>query len=365
MEKLRVGLVFGGRSVEHEVSLASATSILQALDPSRYEVRLIGIGFDGRWRLGAPGTALETTLARGAEVHLPAAPGSRTLVGAGASDQTTALQLDLVFPIVHGSGGEDGTLQGLLELAGVPYVGAGVLGSALQMDKEVSKRLLEAAGLPVVPWRLVRRGEIERDPRSTVARVVEALGVPLFVKPANCGSSVGIQRVTEPKPLGRALAQATRYDEKVLVEQAIDAPREIEVAVLGNEVPECSVPGEIRTRRAFYDYEAKYVDESTELLIPAPLDEQQTEATRRLAAQAYRVLEGAGLARIDFLLDRNAGMLYVSEVNSLPGFTEVSMYPRLWEASGLPYPQLLDRLIELALERHRTRAALERTFRSG
>jgi D-alanine-D-alanine ligase len=363
MAKLRVGLVFGGRSVEHEVSIASATSILRALDPSRYEVWLIGVGTDGRWHLGEPGTAPEATLARGPEVFLPAAPGGRGLVGATAGSTPAPLELDVVFPIVHGSGGEDGTLQGLLEMAGVAYVGAGVLGSALQMDKEVAKRLLAAASLPVVPWTLVRKDELRRDARQTVARALRELDLPLFVKPANGGSSVGTRKVVQEGSLGRALAEASRYDEKVLVERAIDA-REIEVAVLGHGNAEASIPGEIRPRREFYDYEAKYVDEATELLVPAPLDDGKVEETRQLALRAYRVLEGTGLGRVDFLLERDTQALYVNEVNSLPGFTEVSMYPRLWEASGLPYPQLLDRLIELALERRRERAGLETIYRS-
>jgi D-alanine-D-alanine ligase len=363
MSKLRVGLVYGGRSVEHEVSLQSAASVLRNLDPSRYEVWLLAVGHEGSWRLGAPGSSLESALARGTPVLLPASPESRALVPLAGSD-AGAVSLDVLFPIVHGRGGEDGTLQGLLELAGLPYVGAGVLGSAVQMDKEISKRLLEQAGLPVAPWRCVHRFELARDARGVAQRAADELGLPVFVKPANSGSSVGIQKVKEARALARALAEASRYDTKLLVEQAIDA-REIEVAVLGNDEPEASVPGEIRPRREWYDYEAKYVDESTELLVPAPLAEEEAERARDLALRAYRVLEGAGLGRVDFLMERASGTLYLNEVNSLPGFTEMSMYPRLWEASGLPYPQLLDRLIELALERHRVRVALETTFRRG
>lgn len=363
MPKLRVGLVYGGRSVEHEVSIQSATSILRNLDPSRYEVWLLAIGHDGHWRLGGPGTSLETAIERGARVFLPAAPAGGALQ-AGGDAAALPGALDVLFPIVHGHGGEDGTLQGLLELAGVPYVGAGVLGSAIQMDKEVSKRLLEQAGIPVGPWRAVHEHELADDPRGLALRLVDELGLPLFVKPANSGSSVGIQKVAEPKSVARALAEATRYDTKVLVEAALDA-REIEVAVLGNEAPEASVPGEICPRREWYDYEAKYVDESTELLVPAPLSEDEAETARDLALRAYRALEGAGLGRVDFLMERASGRFYLNELNSLPGFTEVSMYPRLWEASGLPYPQLLDRLIELALARHRRRAKLETLFRRG
>jgi D-alanine-D-alanine ligase len=368
MAKLRVGLVYGGRSVEHEVSLQSAASILRNLDPSRYEVWLVAIDHDGRWRLGAPGTSLETALARGTPVQLPATPGENALrplaAGPDAPRLTEGVALDVLFPIVHGHGGEDGTLQGLLELAGLPYVGSGVLGSAIQMDKEVSKRLLAQAGVPVCPWRVVHESELARDPRRLALAIVDELGLPLFVKPANSGSSVGIHKVKEAKALARALAEATRYDTKLLVERGLDA-REIEVAVLGNEEPEASVPGEIRPRREWYDYEAKYVDESTELLVPAPLSEEESERVRDLALRAFRALEGSGLGRVDFLLERATGAFYLNELNSLPGFTEVSMYPRLWEASGLPYPQLLDRLIELALARHERRSKLETLFRRG
>jgi len=361
--KLRVGLLYGGRSVEHEVSIQSATSILRNLDPSRYEVWPLAVGRDGSWRLGEPGTALESAMERGAPVLLPASPGANALQPLDGA-LAAPVALDVLFSIVHGHGGEDGTLQGLLELAGLPYVGTGVLGSSIQMDKDVSKRLLEHAGLPVGPWRVVHEHELASDARALAVRLVEELGLPLFVKPANSGSSVGIQKITDVKALPRALAEATRYDTKLVVEAGLDA-REIEVAVLGNEQPEASVPGEICPRRDWYDYEAKYVDESTELVIPAPLSDDESERIRDLALRAYRALEGAGLARVDFLLERGTGALYLNELNSLPGFTEVSMYPRLWEASGLPYPQLLDRLIELALARHQRRAKLETLFRRG
>jgi len=360
MEKLRVGLIFGGRSVEHEVSIASATSIQRALDPARYEVTLVAIDHDGRWHRGSPALPPEASI-RGELVNLPVAPGSHALVPA-ASDPGPTSDLDVIFPIVHGRGGEDGALQGLLELAGIPYVGSGVLGSALQMDKDVAKRLLHAGGVPVAPWTVVREIELRRDPRAAAERALREIGVPLFVKPANQGSSVGISRVSDSAALESALAEAARYDTKILVESALDA-REIEVSLLGNERLEASVPGEIRTRHEFYDYEAKYVDEDTELVIPAQLDEQQVRTAQRLAIRAGEILECEGLGRVDFLLERSTGRFFVNEVNSLPGFTEVSMYPKLWEASGLPYPALLDRLIELALERHRVRGRLETVYR--
>lgn len=358
MAKLRVGLVFGGRSVEHEVSVSSAASILRNLDPSRYEVWPLAIGHDGTWRLGDPGTSLEAAMQRGTGVVLPPTPDANAMrpLAGGAP-----IALDVLFPIVHGHGGEDGALQGLFELAGLAYVGSGVAGSAIQMDKEIAKRLLAAAEIPVTPWRALTSFEFAKDPKRIAIDIVAELGLPVFVKPANSGSSVGIQKVEDVHALPRALAEASRYDTKLLVERGIPA-REIEVAVLGNDEPEASVPGEIRPRRDWYDYEAKYVDESTELLVPAPISEQQSERVRDLAVRAYRTLEGAGLGRVDFLMDRETGTFYLNELNSLPGFTEMSMYPRLWEATGLPYPQLLDRLIELALERHRRRAALETTF---
>ena len=361
MTKLRVGLLFGGRSVEHEVSIASASSIFRALDPTRYEVHLVAVDQEGRWHLAPPALPPQSTI-QGTEVRLPAVPGQAALLPVDASDARPVAELDVVFPIVHGRGGEDGTLQGLLELADVAYVGSGVLGSAVQMDKEVSKRLLLAAGLPQLPWQLVRSVELERDPERVLSRVLEALGLPVFVKPANLGSSVGIHRVTSAEKLLPALRDAARYDEKLLVERGIPA-RDLEVALLGDDPVEASVPGEIRTQREFYDYEAKYVDEDTELLVPAPVDEALAAELRDAAIRAFDALEGRGLGRVDFLMDSETNAFFVNEVNSLPGFTEGSMYPKLWEASGLPYPALLDRLIELALARHRTRSRLETQYR--
>jgi D-alanine-D-alanine ligase len=363
MSKLRVGLLFGGRSVEHEVSIASATSILKALDPARYDVSLIGVDREGRWRLGSPELPPEASV-DGEVVHLPVAEGERGLVSAATGDLAAAGRVDVIFPIVHGRGGEDGTLQGLLEMAGVPYVGSGVLGSALQMDKETSKRLLRTAGLPVLDWVLLRGRQLadEAEAEAAAERALREIGLPLFVKPANQGSSVGIHKVKTAAELLPALRDAARYDSKLLCERGVEA-REIEVALLGNDPIEASVPGEIRTQREFYDYEAKYVDEDTELLVPAPLDTTASEHVRGLAVRAMEALEGRGLGRVDFLLDRESGDFYINEVNSLPGFTEVSMYPRLWEASGLPYAALLDRLIELALEQHRERVGLETVYR--
>ena len=361
MAKLRRGLLFGGRSVEHEVSITSATSIFASLDPSRYEVVPIQIGADGRWRIGPTGM-LPEELSRPGHEDLPALPGTRAIERVGHAGGEA--RVDVIFPIVHGTGGEDGSLQGFLELAGVPYVGAGVLGSAVGMDKEVSKRLLSQAGIRVVPWVLVRSAELG-DPGAVQTRVFRDLAPPVFVKPANLGSSVGTSKVGKPTDLVPALREAARYDEKILVERAI-VGREIEVAVLGDETrAEASLPGEILPSGEFYDYESKYVDEDTQLRVPAPLEEAQTAEVRELALRAFQLLEGSGMARVDFFLEEGSGHFYVNELNTLPGFTEVSMYPRLWEASGLPYPSLLDRLVELAVARHRRRSDLETTYRRG
>ncbi|MCP5058351.1 MAG: D-alanine--D-alanine ligase [bacterium] len=361
MAKIRVGIVYGGRSVEHEVSIASATSILQALDPSRYDVQLIAISKQGRWHLGGPDLLPEAVLEE-EEVTLPAIPGQRTLVS--VEDGATAAELDVVLPIVHGTGGEDGTLQGFLELAGVPYVGAGVLGSAIQMDKDVAKRLLAAAGLPVVPGVCVRAHEIAGRLEDASRALIQELGLPLFVKPVNLGSSVGISKVESAEQLPPALEEAAHYDEKILVEIGVDA-REVEVAVLGNDEPEASVPGEIVPHADFYDYESKYVDEATELRVPAPLSDALTARLQALALDAFRVLEGRGMARVDFFIDKQTDEIWLNEVNSLPGFTDVSMVPKLWQASGLAYPALLDRLIELALEHSHRKQGLERSYKRG
>jgi D-alanine-D-alanine ligase len=343
------------------VSIASAASIFRALDPTRYEVHLVAIDPKGRWYL-APAVPSAQIAIAGEEVRLPAVPGRAGLVPVSAGDTRKVAELDVIFPIVHGRGGEDGSLQGLLELADVPYVGSGVLGSAVQMDKEISKRLLVAAGLPVLPFVCVRAADLARDPRGEARRVQQALGLPVFVKPANLGSSVGIHKVKQEAELLPALQDAARYDTKIVVERGIPA-RDVEIALLGRDPVEASVPGEIRTRREWYDYEAKYVDEDTELLVPAPISDELAAKLREAAIRAFRALEGDGIARVDFLVHRDTGEFYVNELNSLPGFTEVSMYPRMWEASGLPYPALLDRLIELALERQRERSRLETQYR--
>jgi D-alanine-D-alanine ligase len=319
--KLRVAVVYGGRSGEHEVSLRSAESILARLDRDRYEVEPILITPKGEWQPRA---------------ILPQ-PGANT-------------GIDVVFPITHGTFGEDGTLQGLLELADLPYVGPGVLGSALAMDKEMTKRVLRDAGVPVVDFLVQRRGELN------AAAIIEQLGLPVFVKPANLGSSVGINKAKTPESLAAALAEAARYDTKVLAERAVIG-REFECSVLGNEVMRASYPCEIVPEREFYDYEAKYVLNTTRIELPAQLSAEQTEEVRRLAIEAVRALDCEGMARVDFLMETATGAFYVNEVNTLPGFTSISMYPKMWEHAGVLYAQLLDELIQLALARHTRRQA--------
>ncbi len=350
---LRVLLVFGGRSAEHEVSVVSARSVLDALDPERYEVVLVGIDKEGGWHLlsgppALPGEGLLPAVAAGAgsDVSLDRVPGTRELVSASGDREP----IDVVFPLLHGPFGEDGTLQGLLEMAGIPYVGAGVLASAVGMDKAVQKVLFTAAGLPVVPHEVVTEREWREDPESVTARA-EALGAPLFVKPATLGSSVGITKVKTPADLEPAVEEAFRYGRKALIEQGAEGAREIECSVLGNDDPVASVPGEIIPAAEFYDYQAKYLDESTRLVVPADVPSEVAEEVQRMAVAAFRAIGAAGMARVDFFY-REPDELIVNEINTIPGFTAVSMYPRLWEASGVSYPELVDRLIRLALERH-------------
>ena len=352
MKKLRVGILFGGRSGEHEVSLTSATSIIAAMDPDKYEVVPIGITHKGRWLLGSSSEKLlPGVLAHGKPVTVTTEPGRQGLMPL-ETNSTSPEKLDVVFPVLHGTFGEDGTVQGLLELAGLPYVGAGVLGSAVGMDKDVMKRLFREAKLPAIPWVALRRGEWQSQPEKFRRLIEKKFRYPVFVKPANLGSSVGISKVHNRKALGPAIELACSYDSKVLVERAIRG-REIECSVLGNDKPEASVPGEVIPVNEFYDYEAKYVKEGSELVIPAKLNARKTREVQQLALRAFQAAECAGMARVDFLLDRRTEKLFLNEINTIPGFTPISMYPKLWEASGLPYPKLIDRLIELALERQR------------
>jgi D-alanine-D-alanine ligase len=371
VKKIRLGILFGGRSGEHEVSLTSAASVIQALDRESYEIVPIGITREGHWRVGVSAEklleaqrALPAILENGKPVTASVDPTSPALIALNSQSAAgeAAPAVDVVFPLLHGTFGEDGTVQGLLELAGIPFVGAGVLGSAVGMDKDVMKRLFRDAGLPVVPWVLVMRPEWESDPARVRKRIEKSLRYPLFIKPANLGSSVGISKVHKRAELAAALDLAARYDRRIIVEKGLDA-REIECSVLGNDRPEASVPGEVIPVNEFYDYEAKYVKEGSELIIPAKLTSAQTRKVRQFAVRAFQAIDGAGMARVDFLVNRKGGKIYVNEINTIPGFTPISMYPKMWEASGLPYPKLLDRLIELAVERHRDKNRTKYSFR--
>ncbi len=366
-KRLRVGVLFGGRSGEHEVSLASAASVIRGMDPDKYEPVPIGITKDGHWLMGeGAARSLPDILKSGRRVMLAADPTEAALMpldrGAGAQ------RFDVIFPVMHGTFGEDGTIQGMLELSGLPYVGAGVLGSAIGMDKDISKRLCQDAGIPVVPWSTVYRRQWDKDPLTIKASIESKFPYPVFVKPATLGSSVGMTKVHNAEELGPALDFAAEYGMKILVEKAVTA-REIEVAVLGNHDPKASIPGEIVPHREFYDYAAKYLEEGTQLLIPANLKPVQIKKVQGLAVDAFRTLELAGMARIDFFLEKKGNKLYLNEVNTIPGFTSISMYPKLWEATGVPFKELVDKLIELAFEMHReklhTKYAIELPEGSG
>jgi D-alanine-D-alanine ligase len=386
MEKLRVGILFGGRSGEHEVSLLSAASVLNAIDKEKYEVVPIGITKDGRWltaehaenllqgklmieprnlRAGDPETTTSAAvLARGEAVVVPPEPVHRqsglvpfqtdAAMMRRASDR--AINVDVIFPVLHGTFGEDGTIQGLLELADIPYVGAGVLGSAAGMDKDIMKSLFIAAGIPIVKHVTILRSAWEKEPKTVQKLVESSLTYPVFVKPANLGSSVGISKAHNRKELGPAIEEAAKFDRKIVIEHSVggkkEKAREIECSVLGNDEPSASVPGEIVPGKEFYDYTAKYVDEGSQLIIPAKLTKAETKKVQDLAVAAFKAVDCSGLARVDFLMDPKTGKIFLNEINTMPGFTAISMYPKLWGASGLAYADLIDRLIQLGLERH-------------
>ena len=375
MKRLRVGVLYGGRSGEHEVSLASAAAVFTHLDRQRYEPVAIRIEKDGRWILAdRPPSAMSAAdtieqarleaarpTREGREVHMVAHPSQATMLSidrrgtSGDLEQqpfVTGLNIDVVFPVLHGPYGEDGTIQGLLELANVPYVGAGVLASAVGMDKDMMKVVFAARGLPVCPYRTVRFHQWTTRRQAIADELERALGYPMFVKPANLGSSVGISKAKSRVGLQEAIDLAASFDHKIVVEAAVPAAREIECAVLGNDEPQASVPGEIIPSREFYDYEAKYLDEGSRVVIPADLPAETADRIRQLSIAAFQAIDCAGMARVDFLLSRDTGEIQVNEVNTIPGFTTISMYSKLWAASGMDYPMLLDRLITLALERH-------------
>ncbi len=387
MKKLRVGILFGGRSGEHEISLLSAASVFKAIDQNKYEVVPIGITKDGRWLTSADAERLLTgkPLEHDHERHLragdPEATPSAAVLQNGeaivvppephkpgssmtpfqsdaparrASDR--AINVDVIFPVLHGTFGEDGTIQGLLELADIPYVGAGVLGSAAGMDKDIMKALFRAAGLPIVKHVTVLRSEWELSPKKVQKLVESKLKYPVFVKPANLGSSVGISKARDRKELGPAIEEAAKFDRKIVIEEGVGGKkhkaREIECSVLGNDQPAASVPGEIIPSTEFYDYSAKYLDEGSQLIIPAELTKSETRKVREIAVAAFRAVDCSGLARVDFLMDPTSRKIYLNEINTMPGFTSISMYPKLWAATGVTYPELIDRLIQLGLERH-------------
>ena len=398
MAKLRVGILFGGRSGEHEVSLLSAASVLSAIDKTKYEVVPIGITKDGRWltaehaerllkgkneeqadktvrpthsaqlRAGDPeATPGAAVLARGESVVVPPEPARREAgLAPFQTDAKTdaslrraadrAINVDIIFPVLHGTFGEDGTIQGLLELADIAYVGAGVLGSSAGMDKDVMKSLFRAAGLPIVKHLTVLRSQFERTPQKVQKLVESKLKYPVFVKPANLGSSVGISKAHDRKELGPAIAEAAKFDRKIVIEEGVggkkNKAREIECGVLGNDDPKASIAGEIVPCKEFYDYDAKYLVEGSEAVIPAKIAKAEMKTVQRLAIAAFQAVDCTGLARVDFLMDPRSRRIFVNEVNTMPGFTAISMYPKMWAASGVTYPELIDRLIQLGIERH-------------
>lgn len=365
-KKLRIGVIFGGRSGEHEVSLRSAESIINSMDRSKYEIVPIGITKEGRWLTSGNATAMlpEALMTSDTQKQV-AIIGDPTRQGLTSLDDghraLSSQPLDAVFPVLHGTYGEDGTIQGLLEMAGVPYVGCGVLASAIGMDKVAMKHLFQQAGLTIIEYQWFLRESWEDNPLSIINRIARALGFPTFVKPANLGSSVGVSKATNKRELRDAINDAARYDRKVVVERAVDG-REIEVSVLGNDDPAASLPGEVITGHEFYDYEDKYIDGVSRTEVPAKLPKKIIEQIQRDAVTAFRAIDGSGLARVDFFVERGTNRVIINEINTMPGFTSISMYPKLWEASGLPLPKLIDRLIELALEEHRERDSLKITY---
>lgn len=357
--KIRVGIIFGGKSGEHEVSLTSAQNVMDAIDKNKYEIVPIGISKSGLWLTGGQVMKQLTdqaTLAPQLAARMPETPSSRSLIpfldeSVVAKDAELG-SLDVIFPVLHGPMGEDGTVQGFLELANLPYVGCGVLGSAAAMDKGIAKDIFRANGLAVVPDQIILRKRWQSAPEEIIAQIEAALSYPMFVKPANMGSSVGVSKANNRAELEAGMDEAARFDRRLVVEQGVANPREIEVSVLGNDEPIASVPGEVVPSRDFYSYASKYIDNNSDLLIPAPLTEKQAAEIRQMALTAFQVLDCQGLARVDFLVEEPDGKIYLNEVNTMPGFTAISMYPKLWQASGIEYPDLIDRLIALAVERY-------------
>ena len=358
IKKIRVGIIFGGRSGEHEVSFCSASSIIKAIDKDKYTVVPIGITKEGRWISPRDSElALQSGKIEGKNtVILLNDSFSKSLVCIDNNqrlDKSSALEkLDVIFPVLHGPYGEDGTVQGLLELANIPYVGAGVAASAISMDKDLMKIIFQQKNLPILKWMTIKRKEWQKDKEKILSLIQNGFGYPLFVKPTNLGSSVGITKVHKKEELEKAIDLASSYDRKILIEKGLEEVREIECGVLGNDGPRASVVGEVKPAGEFYDYDSKYIDKETQLIIPADLPDEVSQEVQRIALRAFKAVDAAGMARVDFFVSKKENKIYLSEINTIPGFTSVSMYPRLWEASGISYPELIDRLIQLALERH-------------
>ena len=364
--KLKLAIIYGGRSGEHEVSLMSARSVLSVIDHSKFDVLEIGITRQGVWLIGEDlwSKLHQETYDDLTPAYLLPVPKNPGIYIKKNAELVLHSELDVVFPVMHGSYSEDGTLQGLFELADIAYVGAGVLGSAVCMDKGVFKDIMTAHHMPTLPYRVFTRSQVEEDMDKCMALAEEIASYPLFTKPANLGSSVGITKCNSRSDLIEGFIEAARYDRRIIVEEGIQNAREIEVSVLGNDDPTASIPGEIVPRDVFYTYKEKYINDTAELLIPADLPDEVSAQLQEMAIKAYRATDCAGMARVDFLIDRNTNHLYLSEINTIPGFTKISMYPKLWEASGLSYPALIEKLIELALERKTQRDRIEREFRS-
>ncbi len=374
---LNLGILFGGRSCEHEVSVISSKSILKALDSNKYNIHLIGIDKAGYWHLAddinaiaasgsvekiqQSGTQAEPTeVSMGLHNRGNLVPRKTDSLTAGADSNIPAL--DVIFPVLHGTFGEDGTVQGVLEMAGLPYVGCGVAASALAMDKALAKKVFESSGIPQAAYSVVTASQWTQNPEETVENIEKELGYAVFVKPANMGSSVGVSKAKNQQGLIDAINTALNFDNKIVVEQSMENCHEIECAILGNENPQASVVGEIVPGAEFYNYETKYIDDKSQLIIPAPLDQKTTKRVQELSIEAFKAIDGRGLSRVDFFVHRDTNDVILNEVNTLPGFTPISMYPQLWAASGISYPELIDNLIELAIEHHQSKQSLKRAF---
>ena len=364
--KINLAVLFGGRSGEHDVSLMSARSVLSMLNQKRYDVTQVGITLDGRWYTGpdAIGALEKGNTDDLQQVILSTDPSEAGLFVLKNSEYTKLTDIDVFFPVMHGTFSEDGSMQGLLEMADVAYVGAGVVGAAVAMDKGIFKDVMLSNDILVVATLVVSRDEIEADLDAVIAQAEALSEYPLFIKPANLGSSVGISKCKNRSDLGQGLIEAADYDRRVLIQRGISNVREIEISILGNAKPQASIPGEVEPSREFYSYESKYVDGSSVLIIPAPISDELKEEIREIAIRAYKAIDCAGMARVDFLLDKDTEKIYLNEINTIPGFTQISMYPKLWDASGLTYDKLIDRLIDLALERKAERSRTKHTFRS-